>query len=1256
MSLQIESSMSSSPNESNLYSLFRKSSLRHLAHSSPVSDSQLNRSLFIPEQKNENLSRGENKCDEQVFFKQKEDWPITDDHHNNLDIEPIKSYREKFINEQKNRNLITNHLYSLYMNTTSSKQNSSPQSKSKIKSLRSSPGNESSKKIILADKLSTQPFGTSVHPSICLSESSRQSNDQGKSIQLTTLLSYKKSSRETMAISADINPRPRKVLRVSSSPSIGFVKLHMKNPMGFESKIIKIKYNIETGPKITQIFNTPKSCNLKLLQSSSNSIQSSVAYISESNERAIHPLFLGSINKKSKDLTDAPKITDNLSLRKQAKVNLVSNPESRNKPNSNSQNSKTSSNITSIPKSFSTTSYGERVKIFPKEAISVWPWKGVVHIRGINETDNLIRLDSSIKQNIQSHPKKLKEKAIEIDFSEDILVSIAENLSIKSLVTEIQESKNEDFPPIPFCLRLPVKHHESGISARSRVQKQIHSRIQTTNYKTLSSSEDEIQGSDSHSHIEVHPALSKAYQSVATSLSAFDCGKCESYSWAEKYAPKNSDEVLQIGPEAIILKEWLSNLIIGSAAARSSSSKRSQNLKMDSLSKRKRKSLKLEGFIVPSDEEESFDLDEINLPEKITRHEDDNQIKRTVVRGGELSNANKFNPKMYHTVLISGPNGSGKTAAVYAVANELNFEVFEINSSTRRNGKDILEKIGDMTLNHHVQKPIGGSRSENTGDKGRIETIPVDDKKTGIPGAIHSFFKSNSKTAKPQNPSSTHKLSTVSSEYKLLSCKDSNKAKLAQNVLSKDQKQSLILIEEADIIFKEDSQFWSTIENIIAVSKRPIIVTCNDETAIPLSHSSLYAILRFQPPPVDIAADYLLLIAACEGHIIQREAVIALYEERQMDIRASLSELNFWCQFGVGDVNRGLSWHLSRKQAGFGNNNPGNQIRVISEDAYTKGMGWIPQDIFESKFSCLDTEEILLHETSKNWNLDISDWGMSQCLSKWAKKVRGLNQDKDKQLAALNMFAEFTESISDSDLISNSLFGSENQLILDTYSPDITDKLLKEYPLAYKTIEATPTFSYTHTGQNISLYLRSRARNLLQVTQKLRLSPEIDFELSSPSENRVIDLIRKKRTVSFGTLPRSKFSQAFDPISNRDAQQSTSAWGNGIYFEASQFNGTQRIICEDLAPYVRGILANYARLQREREKLSNSISESGLGGKRRRTTRTAMSALEGGIRSETRPERYFGNKLNPYLVEKTGVSYWNEALIRRQKWQKANSE
>src|SRR6266566_7956553 len=86
----------------------------------------------------------------------------------------------------------------------------------------------------------------------------------------------------------------------------------------------------------------------------------------------------------------------------------------------------------------------------------------------------------------------------------------------------------------------------------------------------------------------------------------------------------------------------------------------------------------------------------------------------------------------------------------------------------------------------------------------------------------------------------------------------------------------------------------------------------------------------------------------------------------------------------------------------------------------------------------------------------------------------------------------------------------------------------------------------------------------------------------------------------------------------------------------SVFDGTVRPITIDVAPYVRSIVAYDARLQKQRLKLSNLISEGGRGPKRMRTTRAAMSALEGGSRSATRKEKWFSADLNTALVLRTG--------------------
>lgn len=169
--------------------------------------------------------------------------------------------------------------------------------------------------------------------------------------------------------------------------------------------------------------------------------------------------------------------------------------------------------------------------------------------------------------------------------------------------------------------------------------------------------------------------------------------------------------------------------------------------------------------------------------------------------------------------------------------------------------------------------------------------------------------------------------------------------------------------------------------------------------------------------------------------------------------------------------------------------------------------------------------------------------------------------------------------------------------------------------------------------------MKSRTRKLLHVDQHIRHNFEVPTELDSPTEAEIIRLIRGQITCPQKWLTRYDFSQAFDPISSNEKY----VWSTTL--EASTFDRTMTLIVEDLAPYVRSIVAYDARLQEDRLKLSNLMSEGGRKGKRMRTTRAAMSALEGGARKTTRRDRYFPTTLNHAFVLKTGMPSWIEASL-----------
>lgn len=77
------------------------------------------------------------------------------------------------------------------------------------------------------------------------------------------------------------------------------------------------------------------------------------------------------------------------------------------------------------------------------------------------------------------------------------------------------------------------------------------------------------------------------------------------------------------------------------------------------------------------------------------------------------ANDANFDPQktrnLTNTIVIVGPHGSGKTSSVYACAQELGFEVFEVYPGIgRRNGASVDGLIGEVGRNHIVRKGLKG--------------------------------------------------------------------------------------------------------------------------------------------------------------------------------------------------------------------------------------------------------------------------------------------------------------------------------------------------------------------------------------------------------------------------------------------------------------------------------------------------------------------------------------------------------------------
>ncbi|XP_034192214.1 enhanced level of genomic instability 1 isoform X3 [Osmia lignaria lignaria] len=184
--------------------------------------------------------------------------------------------------------------------------------------------------------------------------------------------------------------------------------------------------------------------------------------------------------------------------------------------------------------------------------------------------------------------------------------------------------------------------------------------------------------------------------------------KIENVSWTYKYRPKSTEEIVGNENAVIKLREWLVRWKIK--------------------------------FINESDDSEN---DFYSSDTSYSRTNGNNQV-----------------------AVLLGPHGSGKTASVYALAEEFGYTVLELNASSKRSGKKLLKELEEATKSYQIKN------KERTS----------------------AFCNLTSNEILPK----------------------------------KISKNSLILIEDVDIIFEEDEGFISAIYQLASNTKCPIVMTCKD--------------------------------------------------------------------------------------------------------------------------------------------------------------------------------------------------------------------------------------------------------------------------------------------------------------------------------------------------------------------------------------------------------------------------------------------
>ena len=322
--------------------------------------------------------------------------------------------------------------------------------------------------------------------------------------------------------------------------------------------------------------------------------------------------------------------------------------------------------------------------------------------------------------------------------------------------------------------------------------------------------------------------------------------------WVKKWAPDQAMHVLGNEVEALYLRDWLQaseiNSFSGSAGPPATSTPASSSQPKKKPPKRgtkrprirrevgsgkaKKRRRRDDDWIVHDDQVEPHPLDnyldDSDAPPSDAVLSDESPEAKAPAT--ELPPLAYFPPDIFNlsnTIILSGPSGSGKTAAVSACAAELDWEVFEVYPGIgKRSGAALETLIGEVGRNHLVTKQgrkhlspalekdnaltrfLGVNGAKVSGEPKSVDGISDG---TEIPDIEAMEIVSDDGLGVPAPPPQADPPPAVESVQKLQA----------------QAKQSLILLEEVDILYRDDVNFWPTVINIIRDCRRPVILTCN---------------------------------------------------------------------------------------------------------------------------------------------------------------------------------------------------------------------------------------------------------------------------------------------------------------------------------------------------------------------------------------------------------------------------------------------
>lgn len=198
-------------------------------------------------------------------------------------------------------------------------------------------------------------------------------------------------------------------------------------------------------------------------------------------------------------------------------------------------------------------------------------------------------------------------------------------------------------------------------------------------------------------------------------------------------------------------------------------------------------------------------------------------------------------------IVLCGEQSTGKSSSVYALANDLNYKVIEINAGSKRTGKKLLQDLQEATQSHRINKK--------------------------------KIFSSNE-------------------EQKSCS-QDANAEK------------TLILIEDADIVFEDiDDGFVSSLQQLINISKRPVIMTSNSRNCQHLVKYIQNNSIHYVNNNTIAITEYLRIMCLVENFNISKDNIKNLLTLNNYDLRKTILELEFFIKSHNTIIDKNIKFEL----------------------------------------------------------------------------------------------------------------------------------------------------------------------------------------------------------------------------------------------------------------------------------------------------------------------------------------------------------